>query len=200
MDRQKGSTSRLPVRRKSLHEWYSHVAFTRLMPGAAIINVQTCWHEDDLAGRQLREHPHEWHVLRLPAIAEENDALGREPGTALWPDRYPLDVLQKIRTVIGTAAFVSLYQQRPSAARGNVFVRSWWRTYAEPPADIKRIVISVDTAFKVGEENDWSVATIWGAAPNGFYLLHMWRERVEFPKLKHMIVTLATEWKANVVW
>jgi hypothetical protein len=45
------------VIRKGLHEWYGNVAYTRLMPDAAIVNVQTCWHEDDLAGRQLHEHP-----------------------------------------------------------------------------------------------------------------------------------------------
>jgi predicted phage terminase large subunit-like protein len=185
--------------RKGLHEWYGNVAYTRLMPDAAIVNVQTCWHEDDLAGRQLRDHPDEWDVLRLPAMAEENDALGRESGAALWPERYPLDVLEKIKATIGSAAFVSLYQQRPSAATGNVFLREWWRSYSEPPAEFKRIVLSLDSACKVGEENDFSVATVWGVTQTGFYLLHMWRERVEFPNLKQMIVTLATEWKANAV-
>jgi predicted phage terminase large subunit-like protein len=132
-------------------------------------------------------------------MAEENDALGRESGGALWPERYPLEVLEKIKVTIGSAAFVSLYQQRPSAATGNVFLREWWRTYSEPPAEFKRIVLSLDSAFKVGEESDFSVATVWGATRTGFYLLHMWRQRVEFPKLKQMIVELATEWKANVL-
>ena len=106
------------VIRKGLHEWFSSVAYTRLMPGGAIVIVQTMWHEDDLAGRLLREQSGEWTVLNLPAIAEENDVLGRKAGEALWPERYPLATLEKIRTVIGSAAFVSLYQQRPSAATG----------------------------------------------------------------------------------
>jgi len=186
------------VIRKGLHEWYGHVAYTRLMPGAAIVNIQTRWHQDDLGGRLLREQPDDWSVLNLPAIAEQDEPF-RKAGEALWPERYPLATLEKIRTVIGSAAFVSLYQQRPSAATGNVFLRSWWRTYSEPPADIKRIVLSLDTAFKTGEANDYSVATIWGATTNGFYLLHMWRERAEFPALKQKLIGLCAEWNPNVV-
>ena len=36
--------------RKALHEWFAYVAYTRLMPGGAVIIPQTRWHEDDLAG------------------------------------------------------------------------------------------------------------------------------------------------------
>lgn len=80
-----------------------------------------------------------------------------------------------------------------------MFLREWWRTYSEPPTDIKRIVLSLDSAFKVGEENDWSVATVWGVTANGFYLLHMWHERVEFPVLKQKLIGLCAEWTPNTV-
>jgi hypothetical protein len=40
--------------RRNLYEWYAHVAYTRLQPGAAIVLIQTRWHEDDLAGRLLQ--------------------------------------------------------------------------------------------------------------------------------------------------
>src|SRR5580704_6040548 len=42
--------------RRSLKEWYSSVARTRLQPGGAIVIIQTRWHEDDLAGWLLNEH------------------------------------------------------------------------------------------------------------------------------------------------
>ena len=68
----------------------------------------------------------------VPGAIADNDPLGREPGAALWPARYPLTTLEEIRKVSARA----LYQQRPQAATGNVFLRSWWRTYQEPPAEI----------------------------------------------------------------
>ena len=109
--------------RKSLHEWYAFVAYTRLTRGGAIIIIQTRWHEDDLAGRLLREHANEgWDVLSLPAIAEQDEGFRKE-GEALWPDLFPLEVLSRIREAVGSAAWASLYQQRPAAAEGSIFKR-----------------------------------------------------------------------------
>jgi hypothetical protein len=61
--------------RRSLHEWFESVAYTRLQgENAAILIFATRWHMDDLPGWLLREHSEEnWEVLSLPAIAE-NDA------------------------------------------------------------------------------------------------------------------------------
>src|ERR1700674_4503053 len=65
--------------RRSLHEWFASVAYPRLMPRGAIIIIQTRWHEDDLAGWLLRDHPDEnWHVLSLRRITERNEELRRE--------------------------------------------------------------------------------------------------------------------------
>src|SRR3970040_1511842 len=64
---------------------------TRLEPGGAIIVVMTRWHTDDVVGRLLQEPG--WTRLRLPAIAEDDDPLGRQPGEALWPARYPIERL-----------------------------------------------------------------------------------------------------------
>jgi predicted phage terminase large subunit-like protein len=41
--------------------------------------------------------------------------------------------------------------------------------------------------------------TVWGETKTGFYLLHLWRERVEFPDLKRGLVRLAEQWNPNAV-
>jgi predicted phage terminase large subunit-like protein len=184
--------------RKSLQNWYSHVAYTRLQPDSAVVVIMTRWHEDDLAGWLLREHPEEgWNVVRLPAIAEEQESF-RGVGEALWPGRFPIQVLEQIRTAIGGAAWAGLYQQRPSASEGQIFRRDWWRSYRDAPP-MKRTVQSWDTAFKAGAQNDYSVCTTWGVNDNGYYLLSVWRERVEFPQLKLQLASLAREWKPNAI-
>jgi hypothetical protein len=102
--------------RKALHEWYGAVAYTRLMPGGAIIIIQTRWHEDDLAGWLLRDHATEnWDVLRLPAIAEQDDEF-RKQGEALWPERFPLPELERIRAAIGGRAWASMISPRSTAS------------------------------------------------------------------------------------
>ena len=179
--------------RRGLYEWYRTVGYTRLRPTAAIVLIQTRWHEDDLAGRLQRELSETWDTLALAAIAETDEGF-RRAGEALWPEKYSLESLQRIRAVIGSAAFVSLYQQRPSAAEGAIFKREWWRFFRERPA-CKRILQSWDTAFKTGTENDYSVCTTWGVAENGYYLLWCWRDRVEFPELKKRIAWMAEQYK-----
>ena len=184
--------------RRSMHDWFAHVAYTRLAPGGALVLIQTRWHEDDLPGRLLREHADEnWEVINMPTIAETDDEF-REAGEALWPEKFPLELLQAIRGAIGGAAWNSLYRQQPSAAEGAVFRRNWWRFYREQPA-CRRVIQSWDTAFKLGAENDYSVCTVWGVTDGGYYLLWLWRERVEFPELKRRMAWLAEQWKPSQI-
>ena len=119
-------------------------------------------------------------------------------GEALWPEKFPLHVLEQIRTEIGGAPWASLYQQQPAAAEGAVFKREWWRLFREQPA-CTRIVQSWDTAFKTGCDNDYSVCTTWGVSGNNYFLLWFWRGRVEFPELKKRMAWLAQEWKPNQI-
>lgn len=123
--------------RERTWDWYRSTAYTRLEPGGAVIIIQTRWHEDDLSGRLLREQANggdQWDEVILPAEAEENDPLGRAPGEALWPDRYPLDRLQEIARTLGSYLYSALFQQRPQPAGGQVFRRDHFR-YAHKDGD-----------------------------------------------------------------
>jgi predicted phage terminase large subunit-like protein len=100
----------------------------------------TRWHEDDLAGRILAsEDAPNWHVVNLPALAEENDALGRAPGQALWPSRFDEDDLARIRMVLGTPSFAALYQQRPTPPEGGMFKRQWLEVVGVAPRNCQRV-------------------------------------------------------------
>jgi predicted phage terminase large subunit-like protein len=186
--------------RRGLHDWYSSVAYTRLAPGGAIVLIQTRWHDDDLAGRLLSSSSGEhWDILSLAAIAEEDESFRRK-GEALWPARFPLSELEKIQAAIGNRAFVSLYQQRPSAVEGAIFKRDWWQFYRPPaPGPFIQIIQSWDTAFKTGQENDYSVCTTWGVTDNAFFLLHVWHGKAEFPELKRIMTSLAEQWCSHVI-
>ena len=187
--------------RRSLQAWYESVAYTRLQPNGAIVLIQTRWHEDDLAGWLLREHADEgWRVTSLPAIAETDDALGRVEGAALWPSRFPLDVLERIRNAIGSEAWLSQYMQRPVGEEGAVFKRDWFLKYpAHERPECSQIIMSLDTAFKTGESNDYSVIQIWGQMKTGYALLEQWRERREFGDLMRTAVAMGERWSPNYV-
>jgi len=180
--------------RDKVWDWYQKVFRTRAEPGAAIIIVMTRWHQDALVGRllkQAKEDPtaDQWTVLHFPAIKD---------GKALWPERYPLDVLEQIRASIGGRAFESLYQGNPTVAEGQIIKREWWRYFKVAPG-FNRTIHSWDTAFKDKTQNDYSVCTVWGEAQSGFYLQDVWRGKVEFPELKRIAIALYERDHPNAV-
>lgn len=188
------------VMRGHLKDWYTAVARTRLMPGGAIVVIQTRWHDDDLAGWLLREHAHEgWEVLNLPAVAEPGDQLGRAEGEALWPACYPTQDLESIRAAIGSRDWAALYQQRPSPQGGGLVRVEWFKRYEEPPASPRRIIQSWDTGLKAAEVNDPSVCTTWAETETGYYLLDVYRRRMEYPDLRRTVESLALRWNPGTV-
>ena len=134
----------------------------------------------------------------MAAIAEKDESF-RNEGEALWPQRFPLPALDRLRKAVGEQAWASLYQQRPSAAEGAAFKRPWWKRYRVVPR-LEQILQSWDTAFKSGPDNCFNVCTTWGLAENGcYYLLNMVRCRVEFPELKRLLRAEAEQWKPNAI-
>ncbi len=175
------------TQRRKLKEWYASVAYTRLMPGGAVVVIQTRWHEDDLAGWLLRDHAHEgWEVLSLPAISDDDQAL--------WPDAYPLERLQAIKRAVGSRVWESLYQQRPSPADGGMIKRGWWQSYRLAPTDFDEVIQSWDAAFKGGPGSDYVVGQVWGRKGADCYLLDQIRDRMDFPATVQAIRTLSAKW------
>lgn len=173
--------------REKVWNFFLSCAYTRLTPDGFIVVVMTRWNEDDLVGK-IKKHEAEggerWEHLNLPAIAEENDVMGRKPGEALWPGRWPIDALKRIKKAIGSYFWSALYDQRPSPPEGNYFKRSWF-SVVEPdrvPRDLKK-VRSWDLAATLdngSNDPDWLVGCEIGYhKPSGkYYILHVRRERL----------------------
>lgn len=186
--------------RDKTYDWFRATAYTRLEPGGAIIVIMTRWNFDDLAGRLLNdpESDDKWEVIDFPAIAKEDDILGRKEGEALWPYRYSRKKLQSIKKQIGSYWFNALYQQQPIASEYQIFKSQWWQEYSELP-DYSILIQSWDTAFKEKEQNDFSVCTTWALTKKGYYLVDYWRGKVLFPDLQRQVVMQFNKHKPNVV-
>lgn len=130
-----------PVIRDSRHKWYQSTFSTREEGNSMIIFILTRWHDDDLAGRVLKEaadakkngEPHdEWEILEYKAIATE-DSDNRKKGDALWPAKFNLNKLLKKKSEMGPYEFSALYQQTPVDEENRKFKQAWfkYRTYEE---------------------------------------------------------------------
>lgn len=202
-------------RNKVWDEWQNTLR-TRLHPGAAVVIIITRWHEDDLVGRLLNPEYGEvedWLIVNLPAIAEEDDLLGREVGQPLWPEHgFDLKWAEATEKAVGAATWASLYQQRPAAAEGSMIKRDWWRRYNVPYDRqsntvgiidemgyhrefwIDEIIQSWDMSFKNSMGTDMVVGQIWGRSGEDKFLFDQIRGRMDFPQ------TIAAVLKINQKW
>lgn len=149
--------------REQLWEWYKSDLTTRLKPGGRIILVMTRWHENDLGGQLLSTSQPEWRIVRLPAIAEANDPLGRSMGDPLWPEWEDHAALERKRNTLGERAWLALFQQSPRPATGSVFkVGAMPIVDTAPEASDAKVVRAWDLAATVAtgtNDPDWTVGT-----------------------------------------
>jgi predicted phage terminase large subunit-like protein len=199
------------TKRNGANQWFTNTLLSRLddkRTGAIVVVMQRV-HMDDMTGF-LTEHSDEWEVLNLPAIADNDSSIpcwegkpyARTAGEVLSPQREPLYLLEALKMQIGGDAFSAQYQQMPVPPGGAMVKRHWIVRYNELPPMSERIQVvqSWDTANKGGPQNDWSVCTTWIVArKNRWYLVDIWRGRVDYPTLKATVESHAKQHKAQRV-
>jgi len=180
-----------PLVRDKQWNWFTQTARTRLMPGGAIVIIMTRWHEDDIVGRLTdpdndfynEEEAKNWEVIRLPALAEEDDPLGRQVGEALWPSWYDTDSLKEIRR-LNPRSFTCLYPNNPAPEEGNFFKTEMIQTYKPgelPPIERLRMYCTSDHAVSTKEGRDYTVLTPFGVDSEGvaWVMPEVWWRRAD---------------------
>lgn len=167
---------------------------------AAIVLIQTRWHEDDLAGRLLRlakETPDadQWRVVSFPAICDQVlDGDPRQLGEALWPARFSLQWLKSTKAAKGVYDWESLYQQRPVPPGGAMGKREWFRTDACNQMTIRRCRAwdIAATKPKAGMDPDWTVGTLLEERTDGKWVVrHVVRMRGTPNEVDNLILATA---------
>lgn len=178
-----------PVISEKIWEEYNDSVVTRLKPDGLgkLCLIMTRWSENDLAGRLLGPDwkgqsgywpgtdGRNWYVINLPRVAEHrDDPLGRAEGELLWSDWFTwreTDRLIAAAAKGGVAArtWASLHQQRPAPTEGNILLRQYWQEWKKKdrdgktlPPECTQIILSYDTAFEDGEDNDYSAMSAFG--------------------------------------
>lgn len=160
--------------RDNLWQWYNQVLKTRLMNKVGTITmIQTRWSEDDLVGRLTdplnpyysHEEATRWRSIDLPALADDNDVLGRAPGEALWPERFDEKYLEEVRAS-DPRGFMALYQGQPSPRDGAFFQAKdlvGYNSMRDLPAfDEMRFYGASDHAVTLNKQGDKSCLMVVG--------------------------------------
>ena len=189
---------------KTREEWFLEAVPTRLNNpiSSAIVVVMQRLDERDTSGLILAKELGYDHLM-LPMEFEPHrkckTSIGftdprTEEGELLFPLRFPREVVERDKKVMGIYAAAGQFQQRPAPADGGIIKLEWFtdKYYTDLPP-IEYYVQSWDTAFKTGKENDYSVCTVWAIAKAGIYLVDRYKAKIEFPELKRMLITLANQ-------
>lgn len=182
------------VYRDRVWEWYTSVLMTRLHNESRQLFIMTRWHEDDLAGRILKNEPENWTVLSIPAIRETLDDGNtfdpRNVGDALWEERHSLKGLKE-QEKRSARMFSALYQQHPTVEGGNIVKESWFKSISR--ADFERkcannpIVFFIDTAYTEKTSNDPTGIIGTCRAGGDIYITCGKKVNMKFPELCRFI-------------
>ncbi len=169
-----------PLYRDHVWSWYRSDLIPRLKPQGRIAVIMTRWHEDDFAGRLLNEQG-SWRCLCLPALALEDDPIGRAPGEALWPEWESEAALLRKRDSIGERAWSALFQQDPRPSLSALFRIDRIGVMDTAPAPDGPAVRAWDLAASYagrGNDPDWTVGLkLMRTAAGQFVILDVRRFR-----------------------
>lgn len=185
--------------RQSVIEWWDEEMSTRGSDPAtsAKVIIMQRLHDSDLTGHVLRQGGYE--LLCLPAEFEIDrkciTSIGwedprKEDGELLFPDRFGRKELDELKLRLGSFAYAAQMQQRPTPREGGIIQTDWLKYYRIRPHFPKTIQVW-DTASKAGETNAFWVCGTWGIHEGGYYLLDVFRKRMEYPEGKRMAFNLA---------
>lgn len=182
--------------RDSRIAWYQSVARTRLSPNGAIVIINTRWHDGDLSGHLLKlqeEDPmaDKWHRIKLPAIATKVERY-RGVGEALWPQRWSLSEILKIKANIGVREFAALYQQDPVDDEFSEFKRRFFQYITEEEIRKKKTnrFLTIDSAITKNDNSAYTGFTDNRVDSEGFWHIRAWRERLSSKELMDKIFDL----------
>lgn len=169
------------VYREKVWEWFLSTAFTRLHPKGVCVIIMTRWHMDDLAGRIIADPDfgQMTKIMKFPAIAN-TDGRNRKAGDPLWPVKYTLEALLKIKAAVGPYVWSSLYQCSPILTEDQEFKPEWFKYIDEQEVEQKATAkyLSVDTAMSKRAQADFCGFVDNSVDKENFWNLKAWRAKL----------------------
>lgn len=189
--------------------WYSNTVSSRLnnQKIGKIVVVAQRLQPEDLPGQLAATG--NWEELTLPMEAwrdqdielNADQWITRQAGHLLHEDRFGEEQIRRLRSEMTEQDFEAQYNQRPLPPGGALFKLQWLKRYDERPPvhEIQGIFQSWDTAYEVAEGNDYSVCSTWALCGKRYFLLDIFRERLQFPDLERAVYNQREKWSADLV-
>jgi predicted phage terminase large subunit-like protein len=183
--------ARSEAERKNVWSWYQGSVYNRLEEKGAIVVINHRMHEDDLTGKLLAEMQaggDQWEVVELKP---DMDA-----GIAVWPEKYPLEVLERIKRNTDPRDWSALYLQNPVPEEGNYFKADWLRVCQTLPPLHSMSVYGASDYAVTSQGGYYTVHVVVGIDPeNRMYVLDVWRRQCTPEVWIDVYCDLVKKWK-----
>jgi predicted phage terminase large subunit-like protein len=114
-------------------------------------------------------------------------------GKALWPEMFPVEILEKRKEVMGTVNFNLQYQNDATLALGTVFRAEWMRRWSVLPEGLA-VYQGVDLAVSAGRFADYFAIVTVGVSPDfEVFVLDVFRGRLSFERQMQAVIEKARE-------
>ncbi|WP_265016293.1 phage terminase large subunit [Wolbachia endosymbiont (group A) of Anoplius nigerrimus] len=132
-------------------------------------------------------------------IAPARILYSREEGQLLYFLDGGKEEVEMIKAELGSYAFAAQYQQNPLPLSSGIIKREWLKRYRNFSDSLSYVTQSWDTAVSTSNTSNFSVCTTWTKVGNKFYLLDVYRAKLEYPKLKEQVLSLAARWAPHAI-
>ena len=193
------------TKREAVNTTFLESVPTRLNNPAtsAIVVIMQRLHQRDVSGIILDQALGYEHLM-LPMEFERSRAcvtgIGfadprKTEGELLFPDRFPREVVDRDKRVMGSYASAGQMQQRPAPREGGMFKRAWFDVVDAAPAS-RRKVRRWD--FAATESNgrgdpDWTVGLLLSESAGVYYVEDIVRDRVSPAGVERMLKNTASQ-------
>jgi predicted phage terminase large subunit-like protein len=163
-------------------------------------------HEFDVAGACIEQG---YELLKIPQEYEPKNTIvtclgWKDPrtqdGELMWPERFDEAFVESQQLVLGDYAYSGQHQQRPTPAEGGIIKRAYLEErydYHNPPP-FEAVMVTADTAQKPGVLNAYSVFLALGITQNKYYLIDVYRKKVDQPTLVEDFYNFCNKHKPSV--
>jgi predicted phage terminase large subunit-like protein len=183
--------ARSETERKNVWDWYTGTVYNRLEENGAIVLINHRMHADDLTGMlrtQQAAGGDKWEIVELKP--------DMQAGIALWPEKYPIKALERIRRNTTPQDWSALYLQNPTPDEGTYFKDDWLRAYTSLPAKDTLTIYGASDYAVTENGGDFTVHVVVGLDPDDrMYLLDLWRGQTQGDVWIDAFCDLVTLWK-----
>ena len=193
-------------RRRNISYYYSAIE-PMVVPGGQVVVVGTPFHKQDLYNALSEDN--RVRCYRYPAI--------REDGRALWPERYSIQALQRIRSGMPPVVFSREYLCEPVAEGATLFPEHLFhnsrvarhdvvlgreREYWEKEHGIQTVFMGVDFALSANVGADYTVLFVVGVDQVGNrWVIDIVRQKgMEFQNQLQLIKNIGRRYRCDSIY